>query len=182
MEISGGSQVSCANAYIGREATSNLGSSMYSTGDNSRLTVNGDDLIVGWNGLGVMSINNGASVSCQDAYVGFNPTAAGSGVSIVGAGTTIPQVHLDGRWTIEYWRSGRRRRSGIGRSIYRPDGLLRVGTEISVHASGLLYFEDGTIQSDHIALYGGKLSGGGNIDDLLYLKMARSTYLRKAPY
>ena len=168
MEIFGGSQISCANAYIGREATSNLGSSIYLTGDNSRLTVNGDDLTVGWNGLGVMSINNGASVSCKGAFVGFNPTAAGSGVSIVGAGTTIPQA----TWTVAgQLIIGDPAGGGNSESVevfIGPDGLLKVGTEISVHASGLLYFEDGTIQSDHIALYGGKLSGGGNIDDLLY--------------
>ncbi len=96
MEISGGSQASCANAYIGRGATSHLGSSVYLTGDNSRLSVNGDYLVVGWNGLGNMYVTNGASAWCHDAYVGVEPTSAGSSVSIVGAGTTVPQS----TWTV----------------------------------------------------------------------------------
>jgi T5SS/PEP-CTERM-associated repeat protein len=168
MEISGGSQAICFNAYIGREATSNLGSSVYLTGDNSRLTVNGDYLIVGWNGVGGMSISNGAAVSCHNAFVGVEPASAGSGVSIVGAGTAVPQA----TWTVAGQLSvGNPAGSGNPESVsvyIGPDGLLRVVTEISVHASGLLHIEDGTIQADHIALYGGKLSGSGHINDPLY--------------
>jgi T5SS/PEP-CTERM-associated repeat protein len=169
MTISGGSQASCSNnAYVGKEVTSTLGSMLDISGDNSLLSVNGDYLIVGWNGLGAMYISNGASVACQDAIVGLESTAAGSGVAIYGAGTTVPQAiwSVAGQLTVGDPAGGGDPESvGVYIGI---DGVLSVGSELSVHASGLVTLEDGTILSDHIVLYGGKLSGGGHIDDPLY--------------
>jgi T5SS/PEP-CTERM-associated repeat protein len=161
LEISGGSQLNCTNAYIGR-ATGSYGLVMIdgtSAGSTpSRLSATGP-VYVGYNGQGALNISNGAVVESRGGAIASTAAAAGSWVFLGGT------MGAYGMWNLSNTLY-------IGGSAAGPGGLgtLYLGGGVLLSSGSVKVYPQGTIDINSlcavglIELEGGKLTGNYWVD------------------
>jgi T5SS/PEP-CTERM-associated repeat protein/autotransporter-associated beta strand protein len=163
LTILGGGSVSNANAYIATSCSCSHGSVTVDAGTGSATWTNTGDLFVGYDGVGILNITGGGSVSNVNGTIGDDESS--NGTATVGGGAGISTWTNSGRLTV----------GSIVTVLGHGHGMLNINSGGLVSATALdggnsdssVKFDGGTLRitaTDTASNTINFLSSGGSID------------------